>query len=289
VADLLLYAKQQQFLRSDHGSDYYTRSSGVCVNCHSHQGFLARIASGSWEYPGDYVEDAMPMNCRTCHQIHTTYTSADFAFTVQGPVSFFVGNQSLDLGPAANLCASCHQQRERTGQMPAINGPAVTITSTHWGPHGSPQGNMFGGFGFYDFEGGLGGMSSHGTDPRSRGCPTCHMADTPDLSTGGHTYVPSTEGCETCHTPTDNFDKFGGQTVVRGLMNELGEMLHSAGIAHFDDGEWHPVPGTYPGNVAAAAWNLFGVQADGSLGVHNPHYIVGLLRGSIEKMEELNW
>jgi len=61
---------------------------------------------------------------------------------------------------------------------------------------------------------------------------------------------------------------------------------YAAGIAHFDDddGEWHPIPGTYPANVAAAAWNLFGIQGDGSFGVHNPHYIQGLLQGSIDEL-----
>ena len=53
--------------------------------------------------------------------------------------------------------------------MPVIDGPNVTITSTHWGPHGSPQGNMFAGFGFYDFTGKLGGMSSHGVKVASFG------------------------------------------------------------------------------------------------------------------------
>ncbi len=36
----------------------------------------------------------------------------------------------------------------------------VTILGSGWGPHYNMEGNMFTGFGFFDFEGDLGGMSS---------------------------------------------------------------------------------------------------------------------------------
>ncbi len=294
VNDMKLYAKQQQFALSDHGSDYYTRSSGLCVNCHSHQGFLARVATGSWNEDAwetdDFIVDAMPMNCRTCHQIHTTYTEADLAFNVQGPVAFYIGDESRDLGPAANLCATCHQQRplrERYGDLPVIDGPDVTFLSSSWSPHGSMQGNMFGGFGFFDFEGDLGGMSGHGTDQRSRGCPSCHMAETSSLSTGGHTFVVSEDACETCHASDDDgFDKFGQQTTVTALLDELAVLLEASGVIYWDAGRerWRGTVGTHPANHAAAYWNFLGVRSDGSLGVHNPRYVQGLLRGSITEM-----
>lgn len=293
VSDMTLYAKQEQFARSDHGFEYYTRGTGLCANCHSHQGFLARVATGSWNEESweseDFIVDAMPMNCRTCHQIHTTYTGADFALNVEDPVAFFIGDESKDLGHAANLCATCHQQRPlraRYGDLPVIDGPGVEILSSSWSGHYSMQGNMFAGFGFFDFEGDLGGMSSHGTDPRSHGCPTCHMAETSSVSTGGHTYVPSTTGCETCHTDVDDFDHFGGQTTVTALLDELSPLLVASGIMYWDEGRerWRANTGTYPANTAAAYWNFLGVISDGSLGVHNPPYIRGILQGSIAEM-----
>ncbi len=281
VNDLTMYAKQQQFALAVHGPGQYVRNSSSCAMCHTHQGFLERLETGLWAYSLGTVPDAMPTNCRTCHQIHTTYTASDYAFTAQDPVLFRVGNESIDLGAAGNLCAACHQQRERTGQMAVIDGPDVTFTSTHWGPHGSPQGNMFAGYGFYDFEGGLGGMFAHGTDARGTGCPTCHMADSGSLTTGGHTFEPATAGCETCHTDVEDFDKFGGQTTVQALLDELQALLVRSGIV---DVAGHAVPGTYQANTAAAAWNFFGVVNDGSLGVHNPPYIKGILRGAIDAM-----
>jgi hypothetical protein len=226
------------------------------------------------------------MNCRTCHQIHTTYTDSDFVFTAQDAVAFRVAGVSVDFDNAANLCASCHQSRPRD-DMPVIDGPDVEVNSSHWGPHGSPQGDMFAGVGFYDFEGGNEGMFAHASDSRGRGCPTCHMVATTSNSTGGHTFSPATEGCDVCHSgETDDFDKFGGQTTTQALIHELGELLETAGIAHFDeeDGAYHPVEGTYPANVAAAFWNLAGAQNDGSLGVHNPPYIQAILQGAIDEL-----
>ncbi len=294
VGDLLLFAKQEQFARSDHGLDYYTRGTGLCANCHSHQGFLLRVATGSWNEASwesdDFIVDAAPMNCRTCHQIHTTYTSADFAFNVQGPVEFYIGNDSRDLGPEANLCATCHQQRPLRatyGDLPVIDGADVEFLSSSWGPHYSMQGNMFAGFGFFDFGGSLGGMSGHGTDEDSRGCPTCHMAETSSVYTGGHTYVPSADACEICHTPdSDGFDKYGGQTAVTALIDELAALLEAANVIYWDASRerWRGTVGTHPANHAAAYWNLLGVMSDGSLGVHNPAYIQGLLNTSITEM-----
>ena len=88
VGDVLLISRMQQFAMSRHGPGWYTRDSGLCVNCHSHQGFLARVETGVWAEPEEPIENVASMNCRTCHQLHTTYTDADFAFTRSGPVVF---------------------------------------------------------------------------------------------------------------------------------------------------------------------------------------------------------
>ena len=112
------------------------------------------------------------------------------------------------------------------------------------------------------------------------------MAETSDLSTGGHTYVPDTDACETCHAPTDDFDRLGVQTAVQELLDKLSPLLEEAGILTWQEerSRWRAVPGTYPANTAAALWNFLGIVNDGTLGVHNPHYIVGLARGSITEM-----
>jgi hypothetical protein len=293
VADLTLWVKQQQLIESAHGPGQYVRDSGECAVCHTHQGFLERLETGEWAYSAGSVDDVAAMNCRTCHMIHETYTAADYTRRSSVPVAFRLsettgmGEAVVDFGNDANLCASCHQSRIRSGQMPELGGGDVTITSTHWGPHGSPQGNMFAGTGFYDW-GSNGGMHAHATNPNSRGCPTCHMAEGSQTS-GGHTFNmgSNTTGCNVCHNNVDDFDLFSGQTNTQALLDELGALLETAGIMHYDavDMEWHPVLGTYSADLAAAAWNFQGVMNDGSLGVHNPPYVRAMLEGAIAAIQ----
>jgi Zn-finger protein len=83
-----MYAKQQQLAVAAHGPGQYVRDSGECAVCHSHQGWLERLETGEWSYSAGSVDDVVPMNCRTCHMIHTTYTAADYARRWGVPVAF---------------------------------------------------------------------------------------------------------------------------------------------------------------------------------------------------------
>jgi hypothetical protein len=165
--------------------------------------------------------------------------------------------------------------------MPVIDGDDVTFTSTHYGPHHGPQGDMVAGAGFFMFDDTPGGMHTHGADG---GCATCHMAAGTE-TTGGHTFVVSVAGCNTCHSGVEDFGHFGLQADVQALVDELGHLLEAEGIAHFEDDEWHPVPGTYSANVTAAYWNFMGVVEDRSMGIHNPTYIKALLESSIAEIQ----
>jgi len=300
VNDVLLIAKMQQFAMSRHGLDWYTRDSGLCVNCHSHQGFLARVETGVWAEPEEPIAYVASMNCRTCHQIHTSYTDDDFAFTRSGAVEFAVAGETVDLGDAGNLCAGCHQARPSGYEMPVIDGDPVTLTSSSFGPHYGGQGDMFAGIGLYDFDDGssLGGMHYHATDSRTSGCPTCHMP--PGVYNGGHTWAmrdvregrtsANLRGCQTCHDGLDTFDRNDVQTYVQALEDSLGTILVDMGAMTWDaDRERYRAVTTdpVPANIAAAIWNLQSVHYDKSKGIHNPPYIKGVLEGTITKMNEL--
>ena len=298
VNDVLLIAKMQQFAISRHGSAY-TRDSGLCVNCHSHQGFLDRVETGVWAEPEDPMENVTTMNCRTCHQIHTTYTDDDFAFTRSGAVEFAVAGETVDLGTAGNLCAGCHQARPSGYEMPVIDGDPITITSDRFGPHYGGQGDMFAGIGLFDFdsESGLGGKHVHATDPLSEGCPTCHMVSSiRNGSSGGHTWAMRNDreaanrtGCETCHNVDwDDFDMNDVQTNVQALEDSLAAILLDTGFISWNGDRYvvateDPVPA----NIAAGIWNLQSVHYDKSKGIHNPPYIEGILESTIAKMNEL--
>jgi len=293
VNDVTLFAKEVEWARSAHGiaSHLYDRTS--CSVCHSHQGFLERLATGEWETAAA-VEEVVGINCRTCHQIHTTYTAADLAFTVQDEVALRVAGVTMDLGGSSNLCASCHQSRLRD-LMPVIDGDPQELED----PHHGPQGDIMAGVGLYNFNGTPEGMHIHGSEG---GCATCHMAEGPTVDrpdrgpqgrAGGHTWSVDnngsdyTAGCETCHTSgVDDFEHFGLQAEVQALLDDLAEALAAAGALEWDaeDGEWNDVSGEFPANVAAAFWNYMAVVEDRSLGLHNPTYVKGILEGSIAEL-----
>lgn len=296
TGDVNLYAKQVQWATSGHGiADHlYDRTS--CSVCHSHQGFLERLETGEWETAAA-VPDVVGINCRTCHQLHTTYTAADYAFNTLDEVAFRVADVTVDLGGSSNLCATCHQSRLRD-PMAVIDGDPLELSS---GPHHGPQGDVMAGVGLYNFNGTTEGMHTHGSEG---GCATCHMAEGPTVArsdrgpqgeAGGHTFSVDDDGddyvtgCETCHTSgVDDFGHFGLQTDVQALLDELAVALGAAGALEWDaeDLEWSRVRSTeFPANVAAAYWNYMAILEDRSLGIHNPSYVKGILEGSIAEIE----
>ena len=301
VGDMTLYAKQVQWAKSVHGEAeaLYDRTS--CSVCHSHQGFLERMATGEWATAATVV-DVVGINCRTCHQIHTTYTNADLAFTAPAAVTFRVASfmagedVSVDLGASSSLCAACHQSRLRTeSYYPVIDGDPVTISGS-FDPHHGPQGDLMAGVGYYMFDDTPGGPHTHGDVADGGGCATCHMAAATEYA-GGHTWSVDDDGddfvagCNTgaCHDGgVEDFEHWDLQAEVEGLLGDLCTLLEGAGIAEkdVDTGECSLIRNaTYPANVAAAWWNYIGVLEDRSLGLHNPKYIKGLLESSIAELQ----
>jgi len=110
TSDATIVAIEQQFALSAH-ADNYLRASGSCIDCHTSQGFVANVTGGT----ADFTDGAAKINCRTCHQIHTTYAGADFALTTTDPVTLIVTGNEIDVtgtdNPGSNLCANCHQGR----------------------------------------------------------------------------------------------------------------------------------------------------------------------------------
>jgi hypothetical protein len=294
VNDTRLFARELQYKNSVHytGGDF-ERSTAPCAACHTHEGFIERIASGA--QTAGPIDQPSPPNCRTCHQIHTTYTDADFAFTATAPVDlWYAPGQSVDFGKG-NLCAQCHQARP-VDPLPAIGGADVAVTSTRYGTHHSPVAEVMGGVGLFDFSGNVaGGPFRHGES--DVGCPTCHMAMPFGAQAGGHTmamtydYHGSEEdnvaGCMSagCHSAGSvvDFDKFGDQTEVQSRLDALATLLRAKGIMAAAPST-SSVAGTWPANVAAAFVNWQTINEDKSLGIHNPPYVLGILQASIDAM-----
>jgi hypothetical protein len=248
-------------------------TSSRCAGCHSGNGFTAMIAEG--KHPGEIeAGQAEPtrQECRTCHQIHTTYTADDWALTITNPVAFFTAEGTTFDGGTGNLCVHCHQPFNSYPE--AVDG-VVEVTSTHWGPHHGPQSAMLLGVaGAGDVEGGPGAHYTKVEDT----CVGCHLGEG-----GRHDFEPNTMACQECHPGAEDFDINGTQTEVQAMLDELEEALLANGWL---DEEGHPAVTSIPEEEAAALWNwIYIAHEDKSLGVHNPAYTKALLEASLEAMK----
>lgn len=306
-SDATIVAIEQQFDMSPHGfGNFEVRgpdyAGGACAACHTSQGFVAAQTGEA----ADWTGGAASMNCRTCHEIHTTFEGDDYALTATDPVEIRLTGNTVDFpGVGGNLCTDCHQGRI-AATWPSADAPMTqdfTITSSHFGPHYSPQANVYAGEIGQTF-GTVSGENAFFGPHDEIGCTGCHMAlghtgFTPTPSgPAGHSFQPTTVVCADCHDADFNYG--GVQTEVSSTLVALGDCLEAEGIVEIhstalgniladhgglDDIEYHPVPGTYPEPFVAAYVVWAALLEDGSYGVHQPRYAPSLAANTLAFME----
>jgi hypothetical protein len=230
----------------------------------------------TWE--GD-ITDVTHQDCRTCHQIHVTFTGDDWALETTADVPLFAFEGTTFAGGKGNLCANCHQPRRGIAE-PDGDGN-IEITSTHYGPHHGPQSAVL--------------MGTGGAGPEAEGSPASHYSMVEDTcvachlgEAADHYFEPHVEACQACHADIEDFDFSGLQTEVEEKLDTLLGYLVANGLMAVEEGEPHPVPqpGTYPAEQTQAAWNYILLSyEDHSHGVHNPAYTRALLEWSISVFE----
>jgi hypothetical protein len=269
--------------------------NATCVGCHTTNGFIAKM-NGATTADTSYGA----INCQTCHEPHgqTNPTNATHLIRSMASVTLADGTKVTGAGEGI-LCMQCHQSRQK-----AATYAASTAGSAHFGPHEGPQTDMLSGTNGYTY-GQVIPSSAHQYVTKDT-CVECHMqatatTDAAFLNAGGHTFkmgftptgkttpVQLVGACQNCHGPevtTFNFALFdyngdgkieGVQTEVQHLLDQLSSMLppdNKAKTSLTIDNTW-----TQPQLEAAYNW-LF-VNNDGSRGVHNTAYAVGLLKASI--------
>ena len=269
----LITGKQAGLSEAVHGTGeaYVRGTSAGCAGCHSGGAFSAMVAAG---LRPDQVEAGDPnptrQDCRACHQVHTSYTVADWALETTAPVNIYAFGELMFDGGKGNLCANCHQPRRAIAEADADGN--IAVTSTHWGPHHGPQSAMLLGTGG---AGDVAGVPSFHYRLVSDTCVTCHIGA--DMA---HTFEAVEASCEECHTPEDDLDT--AMASVQAKIVVLHDMLEAKGL--YNDG--HPVVGTYPAAQAQALWNyIFIAIDDASSGAHNPPYTNALLDASIAALQ----
>ena len=259
----------------------YAGGRASCAQCHSNEGYVDFATTG---VTTDY-DNPTAISCTTCHDMHTTFDfendGYDYALRLPGAVTLITDESySINYENGSNTCANCHQPR-RTG--PVDNGMGLyEQTSSHWGPHHGPQATLLEGIQGMEIAGSIEYPAPMSAGHRTgTSCTECHMGEPGAGIDGLHTWRPTNSACTTCHSN-------GIPEEVTGLdatMAALLVILEEEGILHEDEnGEVHPVVGTFPILTAEAAWNYLLIMEDKSNGLHNPKYSTALLENSLEAL-----
>jgi len=264
-------------------------SRGDCVKCHSGKSFVETVKGASVIHT-----DYEPIGCVTCHDPHSAEHPGQLRKA--GPIALMDGITTIQEPGAGAICMSCHM-----GRRNATNYVEVTTGSGNFGPHHSNQADMLAGANAITY-GKVIGSSAHARAVEDS-CVGCHMqpvANTePGFSAvGGHTFMLSLEtstnrielvtACTECHGEIEDFNlvrqDYNGDGVVEGIQSEvkallrrLAKLLPPVGV----DKETISINSSWTKQQLRAGFNWKFVGEEGSFGVHNPAYAVGLLKASI--------
>jgi hypothetical protein len=296
-ADATIVAIQDQYEVSVHGTyASFERDTNPCNTCHTHQGFAAKVMGSTV----DDVEQPARINCRTCHQIHTTYQGQDFALATTDPVELMISQTTVNFG-TGNLCANCHQGRV-PDFIPVVGAGGQSEIPARYGTHHGPQATVFaGGPGLPVFPGAANventpfpfhlTFSFTGGDTTS--CVGCHMQEPFGAQAGGHTwnmtyvYHGATEvlndgTCDACHADV-NVELAQITAEVQPMLDDLEACLFAEGVI---DANGSPNAGAVVDNDLLAAhliWQT--ITEDGSHGAHHPRYVPAILSNTSEYLD----
>jgi hypothetical protein len=273
-----LIATQFKFSKHEYGEAAFEEAGNTgCTPCHAQEAFkyvvknnipvTFKLNETTGKYTNQYATIASAaygeIGCSTCHSsIHTTYGSADMAFTTVAPVpmTMWAGTKTIDLkadGGSSNLCVKCHQPRPQTNlQTGNVQDYASLVASpttlaynadddkaktnivrpsyrmhVHYGSVGA----IYAGMGGVEF--GTGYTSSKHQEVAS--CQDCHMGAVNGRA-GGHTFVAkgNFNGCNVtgCHSSdpisSATTSKYWKETrdEVKGLLEQLAAKLSVNGV-----------------------------------------------------------
>jgi len=291
----------------------------MCVRCHTTPGFIGYV--NNLVTPAPYVTNYTfeSVDCQGCHNPH----DASNPFQLRTGENFTMADGTLVTNAGAGgFCFNCHNSRNGSVTNSLVGYPNLQVTwngGSAFGTHDSPQADMLEGVNAVTY-GQVIAQAPH-ANVVSNTCVGCHMqpiASTDPAFTlaGGHSTLMSynviTNGmtnkvvvayvCTQCHGAVTNFNILvpdavgygysqGIQTQVQILLNQLSMLLPPSGYQanpnnYIADGlVKSPSSQTnWPQKFLQAAYNYQFVSNDGSLGVHNGPFAIGLLKASIENL-----
>jgi len=257
------------------------------------------------------------VHCTTCHDAaaandpHITglpYTVGSFplrvpsganddAFLEKSSAAGASGGTAAGKYGKGNACIWCHKSRKDvTNYIAASN----VLSSRNWGPHRGPQSDIYTGKGGYHYAGQTYRNSTH--QGFTNGCVDCHMPKVAsNADVGNHSFYPQLSACQRsgCHANATSFDVGGGQSAMKGALQELRkelntlgwltrsetapyEMLTDAEVVDPNYAEDAVRPSTTPltADQAGALYNYLLLARGFGGGAHNPVYVRELIYDS---------
>ena len=240
-----------------------------CGPCHAHDGFNEAVKTGQHVNMAG-IPYASHLNCKTCHDFHTTLDSTEFpdyalrtidtvavrinkttTYVAVAPsttptfnITFAAGSKFVPAfqNGESNICISCHQARTVSPWPDIASTTNLTITNFRYGTHYGTAGNIFAGKGGIEFAGTA--TYSNSVHTTGASCGACHITKASATShVGGHNFTMkegteiNLDGCKTCHADATTYDINGKQTEIKGLLNQLGNKLD----IYLDKDASHPV------------------------------------------------
>jgi hypothetical protein len=275
-------------------------TSASCEPCHTGTGFVKfqnNKTTPGYSAPADYADGANAVTCAVCHDSHSAANPNQLR-TVS--VDSLVNGYKPTIGGKGQLCMNCHHERSNVAKSVTATAPMYGFAKSRFGAHHSPQADIFLGQDAYQYGQNL-SVQTHGIVGDA--CVTCHM---PTLTNGSSVHSShamtmdsaGVNGCKTCHpTATDiasiktrNMD-YDGNGKVEGFQTEVAGLLAQLKAKLPLDATGEPMTGYATAadslkiankpNVVQGIWNYYLVKNDGSMGVHNPQYVVAILKASI--------
>lgn len=292
----------REWALTKHASNIDEGGRASCVKCHSGIGFVENLKVEAGDIEAEDMNlDHAAIGCATCHDPHDVTNPHQ----VRNMDSVTLGNgEVVTEGGMGMLCMNCHKGRRDINTYVAGQ---VGDPSSHFGPHHGPQTDMLVGTNAVEY--GQRIRSSTHVNAVEDACVTCHMQGSdhsgPEfLNVGQHTLrlewdggtpddpsddVYLTEACAGCHGPMESFDiprdDFDGDGKVEGVQTEVAGLMNTLIMAlpPLNEPEAH-ADSTYTEGQLNALFNYDFVLEDGSYGIHNAQYAVGILKASIKDL-----
>jgi len=293
-----------------------------CVRCHTAAGFAGYISHAPGvAYSTNLTYEAI--TCQACHDPHADENPHQLRAGYQ--VTLGDGTVVTNAG-SGGFCMNCHQVREGSVTNMLAKYPLNQPTwagGVGFSAHDSSQADMLMGVNAVTY--GLDIPSSAHRYAVSNTCVGCHMQEVAEndpafTKAGGHStkmsYSVVTNGvtntvdlvkvCQQCHGPVESFDlvraDYNGDGVMEGVQTEVQRLLDKLSTllpnsTYRADGNYvadgkvkvidrNTVKTNWPVKFLKAAYNYMFVNADGSKGIHNAPFAVGILKASIADLTD---